>query len=1098
MKKLVSLLVCMTLVFAMLPAMVVNGATEGIFTYTVSNGQATITECDQSARGAITIPSQLGGVSVTSIGRCAFFNCTGITSITIPDSVTNIAHFAFQDCEHLSSIIIPASVTSIGNAIFYNCRSLRSIDIEETNPKYCSDDGVLFNKNKTTLVSYPTGRIVTSYAIPNGVKEIEDYAFGACYNLTNITLPNSMVSIGNYAFWECTSLTNIAIPNGVTSIWDNAFRDCTNLKSVSLPNSVIGIGEAAFSGCSSLTNIAIPNGVSVISSWTFYSCTNLTSITISSGVCDIGMGAFTFCNALKDVHYIGSKSRWEQINISDGNDDLTRATIHYNHTLAPKTEKEITARHRSDLVKNASITFPYTDEFFVEHNGYVYNHELARATLGLELSAFTPRGAKTEGERTANIRNVYEQLGFSLEEMLSINYDKPSEDSDDEAAYTIASKTLYDGSTLVAVVVRGGGYGGEWRSNFHVGSGAIHTGFGTPANDIYSHLEEYLSYHNIDPSNTKIWITGFSRGAAIANIVAGKINENQLINRDNLYAYLFAVPSAVRVADVDAHNSMHDNIYNIVLPYDVVPKVVMSDWGFGRYGKTLMVKNRNNPVAPAGRSNYKRYYHTNRDKTVENYFKNLTNQEYSVGTNQTEAGDTAIKALIKMAKSQTGYVTTYQGAIMDIVEGIMCHDDLEKYCDSKYNGNEKYRRARDYARNQCFKLVTDLSRYGISIPDSFCWDMLYPIGIMMYMNGIQDGFYSFLSENKAMIADLISIIGSIGTVATAHNPEYYISWLYAYDDVKDIYDSGTYNKLMVACPVDVNIYNEEGEQVVSIINNDVKIAQLPVVLIGESAEVYLEGDAEDYTIQISAYDEGTVNYSVTEYEEFEEIRKINYNDIPVKTDDVLTGNVPQGQGNHAENYELTKNSEEKISYTEELSGEELVTLSVTVTTEGDGTGIGVDQATKGELVTLTAIPSFDAEFTGWYDEEGQFLSQEEYYSFVITESANVVAQFTDSIRTNLTELPTVSDGILTVPNQIVAGKNINGISYIGIYNEEDKLLAVKGTDITLDSADHAENTINFDLNGMMGIPAYLKLFLWDTQMSPLTLSNKIPIFMNEQ
>ncbi|MBE7041973.1 MAG: leucine-rich repeat domain-containing protein [Ruminococcaceae bacterium] len=222
MKKSVSLLLCMVLVFAMLPVTVVHGVAyykEGIYTYTVSGGQATITDCNTSASGAITIPSTLGGYPVTTIGEYAFYRCDSLTNITIPNSVTTIGYSAFGDCDRLTSITIPNSVTSIGERAFFDCDSL------------------------------------TSITIPNSVTSIGEYAFYSCNSLTNITIPNSVTSIGEYAFYYCSSLTSITIPNSVTSIGDYAFDACYSLTSITIPNSVTTIGAFAFSRCNSLTDV---------------------------------------------------------------------------------------------------------------------------------------------------------------------------------------------------------------------------------------------------------------------------------------------------------------------------------------------------------------------------------------------------------------------------------------------------------------------------------------------------------------------------------------------------------------------------------------------------------------------------------------------------------------------------------------------------------------------------------------------------------------------------------------------------------------------------------------------------------------------------
>ncbi len=181
---------------------------------------------------SITIPSGL-----TSIGEMAFFNCSALTSVTIPNGVISIGNFAFGSCTGLKSITIPSSVTSIENNIFQDCTGLTNITVDSSNPSFCSESGVLFNKDKTTLIYCPrrkTGR----YTIPDGVTAIGDYAFYYCSGLTSVTIPSSVTSIGESAFQHCTGLTSITIPNSVTSIVNLAFWDCDSLTIVYIPSGV--------------------------------------------------------------------------------------------------------------------------------------------------------------------------------------------------------------------------------------------------------------------------------------------------------------------------------------------------------------------------------------------------------------------------------------------------------------------------------------------------------------------------------------------------------------------------------------------------------------------------------------------------------------------------------------------------------------------------------------------------------------------------------------------------------------------------------------------------------------------------------------------
>ncbi|MCQ2278802.1 MAG: leucine-rich repeat domain-containing protein [Bacteroidales bacterium] len=297
--------------------------------YNIVGGNAQVTYYNSGSpsypnlTGALVIPATVtyNGTTytVTSIGGDAFYGCSGLTSVTIPNSVTSIGNYAFDYCTGLTSVTIPSSVTSIGSHAFYNCSGLASV------------------------------------TIPNSVTTIGGYVFYNCSGLTSVTIPNSVTSIGSSAFYGCSGLTSVTIPNSVTSIGNSAFYGCSNvdtlyynarnlttseywyysdynfygfrsmglnhlvigdsvqtlpagvfygqssLTSIIIPNSVTSIGEAAFAGCSGLTSVYIPSSVTTIGRFAFYDCSGLTSVTIPNSVTSIGYEAFFGCSGLTSI-----------------------------------------------------------------------------------------------------------------------------------------------------------------------------------------------------------------------------------------------------------------------------------------------------------------------------------------------------------------------------------------------------------------------------------------------------------------------------------------------------------------------------------------------------------------------------------------------------------------------------------------------------------------------------------------------------------------------------------------------------------------------------------------------------------------------------
>ena len=295
-----------------------------------------------SSLTSVTIPN-----SVTSIGDYTFYGCSSLTSINIPDSIASIGSYAFRGCSSLTSIKIPKSVVRIDSSAF-SSSGLASITVDSRNLEYSSVDGVLFNKNKTQLVTHPAGKGI-SYSIPNSVTRISSYAFCGCSSLTSITIPNSVTSIGYCAFEDCSSLTSVTIPDGVTRIDSSTFSGCSNLTSVTIPNSVTSIGSDAFEDCSSLTSVTIPDGVTIIGTYAFQNCSRLASIAIPASVTTIDYGAFYQSN-LMVVYYSGTIEQWKNIKIDssqDKNSPLIRAKIYYNSSVKPSNARAKKPAHTS-------------------------------------------------------------------------------------------------------------------------------------------------------------------------------------------------------------------------------------------------------------------------------------------------------------------------------------------------------------------------------------------------------------------------------------------------------------------------------------------------------------------------------------------------------------------------------------------------------------------------------------------------------------------------------------------------------------------------------------------------------------------------------
>ncbi len=338
MKKIISILMVAILMIAIVPLATFAASLDsyGVFTYAVTDEEVTITRCDISAFGDITIPSTIGDYAVTQIGPLAFQGCDKIKSVNIPDGVRRIDGWAFSNCKALTDITIPESVIGIAENAFYGCTVLKNVHISNTDA-WCR---ISFGENSNPLEYaenfYLNGELVKEIVIPEDVTDIASYAF-SCNSIESITIPASVKNIKEEAFSECDSLKNvfitdiaawcninfeghaayplsyannlylngeavedIVIPDSVAFIPRFAFS-CRSIKSIIIPDSVVGISDNAFLGAANLEKVIIGNGVEVISDWAFSSCTKLNEVKIGEGVKTIGNWAFSNCVSLNNV-----------------------------------------------------------------------------------------------------------------------------------------------------------------------------------------------------------------------------------------------------------------------------------------------------------------------------------------------------------------------------------------------------------------------------------------------------------------------------------------------------------------------------------------------------------------------------------------------------------------------------------------------------------------------------------------------------------------------------------------------------------------------------------------------------------------------------
>ncbi len=333
MKRFISVLLVLVTVMGLLPVMPANmtadAASEGIYTYDVIDGKATITKVDKSAAGKVTVPSKLGGYTVAAVGNSAFYGCSSMTEVILPTTVQSIGAYAFQNCSAMTAINIPNGVTGISWNAFYKCSSLKSMTL----PASIKTIGNSAFAHCTSL---------QSINLPAGVADIQEGAFYNCSALASVSIPDSVRHIGHQAFFNtayynnpaswtssgllinnnafiCAKTTfsgDYAFKNGTTVIGDNAFYNCSGLTGIIIPASVDTVSSFAFYNCDSLKSVIIPDNITTISQEAFYDCDNLEKITIGKNVSVCGSNAFKECTNLKGV-YISDLAAWCRIDFKN-------------------------------------------------------------------------------------------------------------------------------------------------------------------------------------------------------------------------------------------------------------------------------------------------------------------------------------------------------------------------------------------------------------------------------------------------------------------------------------------------------------------------------------------------------------------------------------------------------------------------------------------------------------------------------------------------------------------------------------------------------------------------------------------------------------
>ena len=737
---------------------------------------------------------------------------------------------------------------------------------------------------ETEWALYDTGELVIS-----GRGETQDNDIGSeaptpwwwCEEqIKTARICDGITSIGYMLFWRCDNLTTVTIGDDVTEIGSSAFESLTNLTDVHFGKSVVNIGWSSFGNCN-LKSVVLPKSVEKIGGYSFFDNKNLKQIQIQNNVTDIEDNAFYGCTSLRDVYYTGTEEEWKNIYIFEGNECLLNANIHFESPVEDDSPTEISGNFKYySQIKKETVQYPFTyDEYWFKNPSTEYNHSLAQMSIRMAIAGAT--------KTATDIKDLYNKLEISYTSS-SISYPTPSfdyETFDSTIGYAIGSKKLNlnvkEDCTLVVVTVRGGGYKSEWADNFNIGTTSEHNGFSKAAGKVTAAVKDYIN-KEVKTSSVKIWITGFSRGAAVSNLTAhnlnswsGKINKPS-IKQSDIFAYCFECPRNVR-SDSPSYKNKESNIINIINDSDLVTKVAPLDWDFHRYGLDYYL--------PTGDycDNYKTFY----QKQVNQYIAILKKagvaeadsmaKDLSTGVkNQVSFTSDTVDALASFFDSQSVYCNGYEDTMCKVVGETLGKDD--------------------YQSGTVFEAITE---------SFIAFPILHPVITTR-----------LVSEGKR--------------VFYAHHPELCLSWMDALSG-KEEYISPRRRRLTVACPVDVYVYNSKEQLVAQIVNEkEVELENSTIeYYINEAGEkvVILPNDGE-YSVKIIAREDGTMTYRIEDTDVSNNYEHtVEYTEIPIQKNVEYVGDIeiPDTEKTETIDYPLTDSNKkeytpdiDKVDYEEEI------------------------------------------------------------------------------------------------------------------------------------------------------------------------------------
>ena len=680
-----------------------------------------------------------------------------------------------------------------------------------------------------------------------------------------------------------------------------------------------------------------------------------------------------------------------------------------------------------EYTKKLEYTIDYNEQWFYS-SPFEHTYNKAIFSLALTMASISDN-SHTNSE---NILQMYKDLGFK-EAYIQINYPEPEDDS---VGSTIGLKNIKNDSgeviSLLAVTIRSGGYGKEWGGNFEVGYDTNHQGFNKAANEVIARIKSFIKCHPASfTKNTVVWVTGFSRGAAIANLVASKLDDGVIndalssidvypVTNETVFAYCFECPQ--NTVSANAKKSKYNNICNITIPIDMVPKVPSDVWSFRRYGKDYYV---NTPETHSD------YYKT-RKPGMLNYYGKILNanglspngKKYAENLTIERKGQNEklyrlIAYISTLAGGHKSYSQFHQDQIMNIVRKYLGKDD-----------------SKDVSMDVIIELV------GVFGGPTVFFDAISGtfFGTRALLKELSDGLYLFTG-------DPVTIGASHPVPMRAHYPELALSWLLYLRDREGVFpssaneilaasdeeillsdlDETTTRYLYISAEADASVYDKDDNLVAQIIGNEVSDIEEGIYcyINSDGQKVFILPNDMEYRVDVKPTEDGKMTYTCVETDlaDHLEYKLVSYQELDVTEDQKIVGTIDDISNNESSGeYRVLLDNTELVP-TVFQTDDEIVQYEVKVNTEGFGTVSGGGLYHGGDYAVVKVITQ-ESHFLGWY-VDGACVSNDTEYQFTVEGGTAVTAVFDELTTERITEVQ--DDGISPTVG-MSAGRQIRSLN----------------------------------------------------------------------